>query len=200
LDEENPKQAKPQEQEIDRYVRQFQSSKDASEAWDRFAQLDREQRENSFREFDPTGAKRAAYRRVYGKECPNLFALESGAGSGKPSRTTADELGADNTPASSVDLNKTGENVKVVDITTTRQVSRANCNPPAFPNRAKWLIAQIHARAWNKHDLSRHRGPDHKTVQKILDGAAVREEILEKVANALSIKGAAISLQDIPPD
>lgn len=113
MNDENPKGPKPQEHEIERYVREFQFGKDTDEAWGRFVQLDREQRENSFREFDPTGAKRAAYRRVYGKECPNLFALESGAGSRKPSRTTADELGARTAPAASSERqNETRTNIE----------------------------------------------------------------------------------------
>lgn len=57
---------------------------------------------------------------------------------------------------------------------------------PQFPNRASWLRERLRERSWNKHDLSRQRGPDCKTVQKILDGQRVREDVLEKLATALS--------------
>jgi hypothetical protein len=47
--------------------------------------------------------------------------------------------------------------------------------------------------------LSRQGGPDHKTVQKILDGFSIREDVLKKVADGLSNKGK-VSLLDIPRD
>lgn len=79
-------------------------------------------------------------------------------------------------------------------------------NPePQFPNRASWLKLRLQERSWNKHDLSRHGGPDCKTVQKILDGQRIREEGLEKVATALSKaptskKLPTVTLLDIPQD
>ena len=69
---------------------------------------------------------------------------------------------------------------------------------PSFPKRAAWLAERLHERSWNKHDLSRERGPDHKTVQKILDGLAVREDVLDKVANGLSAKKGKVNVVDIP--
>lgn len=76
---------------------------------------------------------------------------------------------------------------------------------PQFPKRAVWLKARLGERAWNKHDLARYRGPDHKTVQKVLDGFAVREEVLQKVADGLSKgkvhgKSVDVSVVDIPQD
>jgi hypothetical protein len=72
-----------------------------------------------------------------------------------------------------------------------------------FPVRALWLKERLDERAWNKHDVSRHSGPNHKSVQKILDGYSVREDLLEKLANALSQssssqKRSAVNILDIP--
>jgi hypothetical protein len=69
-----------------------------------------------------------------------------------------------------------------------------------FPKRASWLSGHLRERAWNKHDLFRQGGPEHKTTQKILDGLAVREDVLEKVAGALSKKVGTVNLLDIPLD
>jgi hypothetical protein len=71
---------------------------------------------------------------------------------------------------------------------------------PQFPNRASWLKDRLRERSWNKHDLARQRGPDHKTAQKVLDGLSVREDVLEKLAIALSKKGTKVTLLNIPPD
>lgn len=70
---------------------------------------------------------------------------------------------------------------------------------PRFPNRASWLKDRLRERSWSKHDLSRERGPAHKTVQKVLDGLPVREDILQKIAEALSKRGA-VTVLDIPQD
>jgi hypothetical protein len=48
--------------------------------------------------------------------------------------------------------------------------------PAAFPNRATWLRKQLKARAWNRNDLHRQRGPDPKTIDKILHGEKIRED------------------------
>jgi hypothetical protein len=70
-----------------------------------------------------------------------------------------------------------------------------------FLNRAKWLADRLRERGWDKNDLSRQRGPDRKTVQKILDGLPVREDVLEKVAVALASKcGGQVELIEIPND
>jgi hypothetical protein len=74
---------------------------------------------------------------------------------------------------------------------------------PEFPDRAAWLRLRLRERGWNKHDVSRKGGPDRKSVQKILDGRRVREDLLDKVAQALSkapvsMKLPAVNLLDIP--
>ena len=71
---------------------------------------------------------------------------------------------------------------------------------PRFPRRAAWLQERFDQRAWNRNDPRRQRGPDPKTVDKILRGEAVREDVLEKLANALSRKHAKVQLLDIPKD
>jgi hypothetical protein len=69
---------------------------------------------------------------------------------------------------------------------------------PEFPTRALWLADRLRERSWNKNDVASHNGPDRKTVQKILDGYAVREDVLEKLANALSQKRSTVEVLDIP--
>lgn len=71
---------------------------------------------------------------------------------------------------------------------------------PDLQKRAAWLLKRLAERAWNKHDLFRQGGPDHKSTQKILDGRKVREDVLEKVADALSKKHSKVSVLDIPQD
>jgi hypothetical protein len=66
------------------------------------------------------------------------------------------------------------------------------------PARAAWLKDRLSERAWNASDPHRQRGPDRKTIQKILRGEAVRDDVLEKLANALSKKFAKVELLDIP--
>jgi hypothetical protein len=69
---------------------------------------------------------------------------------------------------------------------------------PDFPKRAAWLRERLAERAWNRNDPLRFRGPDPKTVDKILRGEAVREDVLEKLATALSKKGGGVNLLNIP--
>jgi hypothetical protein len=69
-----------------------------------------------------------------------------------------------------------------------------------FPKRATWLKQRLKERSWDHNDPIRHNGPDRKTVLKILDGEKVREDVLEKLANALSSKGQKVSPLDIPSD
>jgi hypothetical protein len=81
--------------------------------------------------------------------------------------------------------------------------ARSKADEPKFPDRATWLNERLRERGWNKHDVSRQGGPDHKTVQKILDGERVREDALEKMALALSkVSGSkklpTVNLLDIP--
>lgn len=84
---------------------------------------------------------------------------------------------------------------------------RATSEPdeePQFSKRALWLAERLQERSWNKHDVSRNRGPDHKTVQKILEGKAVREDMLDKLARALSearvrhLPNPTVTVLDIP--
>jgi hypothetical protein len=69
----------------------------------------------------------------------------------------------------------------------------------AFPKRASWLKARLRERSWNKHDVGRHNGPDHKTVQKVLDGRHVREDVLLKLADALSAAPGSLKLPSVKP-
>ncbi len=61
-------------------------------------------------------------------------------------------------------------------------------DPSRLYRRAGWLADRLQERNWSKHDVSRHNGPDHKTVQKILDGDPVRADVLGRLAHALSTK------------
>jgi hypothetical protein len=69
-----------------------------------------------------------------------------------------------------------------------------------FPKRSEWLRARLAERSWNRNDPLRHRGPDPKTIDRILAGKAVREDVLEKLANALSKKFTKVTVLDIPQD
>jgi len=69
-----------------------------------------------------------------------------------------------------------------------------------FPNRASWLSLRLRERAWDHNDPWRHSGPDRKTVDKILAGQRVREDVLEKLCIALSAKNGKVQLLDIPND
>jgi hypothetical protein len=68
------------------------------------------------------------------------------------------------------------------------------------PKRAAWLSERLQERSWNKHDPLRQGGPDPKTVQKILNGFAVRPDVLEKLAKALGQKHSKVNVLDIPQD
>lgn len=69
-----------------------------------------------------------------------------------------------------------------------------------FPRRATWLRQRLKERGWNQNDPIRHNGPDRKTVIKILHGEPVREDMLEKLAHALSSKVTKVLPEDIPSD
>jgi hypothetical protein len=68
--------------------------------------------------------------------------------------------------------------------------------------RASWLKQRMGERGWTKHDISRQRGPDHKTVQKVLNGYRVGEAVLERIAFALNSKREfpSVSILDFPSD
>jgi hypothetical protein len=67
-----------------------------------------------------------------------------------------------------------------------------------FPQRAAWLRQRLAEREWDHNDPPKHRGPDRKTVLKILDGGDVRESVLESLAESLSKKHSNVGLLEIP--
>jgi hypothetical protein len=69
-----------------------------------------------------------------------------------------------------------------------------------FPRRAVWLKDRLLERGWSNSDPSGHHGPDRKTVQKILRGEAVRNDVLQKLADALSQRYGKVNALDIPQD
>lgn len=69
---------------------------------------------------------------------------------------------------------------------------------PQFPERALWLHERLLERGWSTSDPYSHRGPDRKTVEKILRGEKVRNDVLEKLAEALSKKHGKVKVLDIP--
>jgi hypothetical protein len=71
---------------------------------------------------------------------------------------------------------------------------------PRFPRRASWLRDRLLERGWSNSDPYDYRGPDRKTIEKILRGNAVRNDVLEKLAVALSAKHAEVSVLGIPQD
>jgi hypothetical protein len=88
----------------------------------------------------------------------------------------------------------------------SRKVSTAGRIPDTFEadapflRRAAWLQTRLLERSWNKHDPKRQRGPDPKTIDRILLGKAVREDVLEKLAKCLSTKCGKVTTLDIPQD
>ena len=73
----------------------------------------------------------------------------------------------------------------------------ADVGPP-FPARASWLRDRLLERGWGNSDPSEYEGPDRKTVQKLLRGEAVRNDVLQKLADALSQRHAKVNVLDIP--
>ena len=71
---------------------------------------------------------------------------------------------------------------------------------PLLKARSAWLYDRLKERAWEKHDIKRHDGPEHKTVQKILDGRSVRADALQRLADSLSKKHSKVNPADIPED
>jgi len=69
-----------------------------------------------------------------------------------------------------------------------------------FPARVLWLNSQLRERGWGKSDPYKHGGPDRKTVEKILRGEPVRNDVLEKLAESLSKKKGSVNVLDIPQD
>lgn len=71
---------------------------------------------------------------------------------------------------------------------------------PTFLGRASWLADRLRERSWNKNDCGRFGGPDRKTIQKILDGFPIREDVLEKLAKSLSKQYSKLGVLNIPQD
>ena len=69
-----------------------------------------------------------------------------------------------------------------------------------FQARTAWLKDRLAERAWNRNHPAKHGGPDPKTIDKILAGRDVREDVLEKLATALSKKRKKVDLTEIPRD
>jgi DNA-binding Xre family transcriptional regulator len=63
-----------------------------------------------------------------------------------------------------------------------------------------WLKDRLLERGWSNSDPAEYVGPDRKTVQKILRGEAVRNDVLQKLAGALSQKHGKVDVLDIPQD
>jgi hypothetical protein len=72
--------------------------------------------------------------------------------------------------------------------------------PTRFPKRAEWLKRELYARGWTAEDVRKWGGPDAKTVRKILQGTSVREDVLSRLAEALSSspKFRPVRTEDIP--
>jgi len=68
----------------------------------------------------------------------------------------------------------------------------------AFPRRASWLKERLLERGFSTSDPSKYGGPDRKTIEKILRGGSVRNDVLEKLADALSKKGGKVGVLDFP--
>ena len=71
-------------------------------------------------------------------------------------------------------------------------------NDEPYRRRAEWLKHRLLERGWSTSDPYRQRGPDRKTVQKIIRGKPVRNDVLENLAEALSKKHGKVSVLDIP--
>jgi hypothetical protein len=86
----------------------------------------------------------------------------------------------------------------VADLIEGKAPRRATMKQARYPVRAAWLQARLAERNWNKHDLARYGGPDHKTTQKVLASIDVQDGVLQKIAQGLSESGAKVSLTEIP--
>jgi hypothetical protein len=69
-----------------------------------------------------------------------------------------------------------------------------------FHVRASWLKARLLERGWSNSDPAGFDGPDRKTIQKILRGESVRNDVLQKLADALSKRHGKVNVLEIPQD
>jgi hypothetical protein len=68
-----------------------------------------------------------------------------------------------------------------------------------FLNRASWLKERLLERGWSHSDPSKFGGPDRKSIEKIIRGEPVGNNVLEKLAKALSSqKLTKVTVFDIP--
>src|ERR1039458_6579259 len=111
-----------------------------------------------------------------------------------PSKTATPQPGGPTTRADSQKQSHEAE--RTVD-TAGRSGARAETT---FPARALWLKDRLLERGWSNSDPAEYVGPDRKTVQKILRGEAVRNDVLQKLAGALSQKHGKVDVLDIPQD
>ena len=88
--------------------------------------------------------------------------------------------------------------IRLVDVRGVAQPGRAPGSGPG----GRWFESTRPDHLTLSDSFKRQDGPDHKTVQKILDGKAVREDILGKLATALSNdkRFPTVDVRDIPQD
>ncbi len=91
-------------------------------------------------------------------------------------------------------------NVPAKEVGITRKRDNPTRPSSRFPTRASWLRGRLLERGWSNADPSEYGGPDRKTIEKILRGEAVRNDVLEKLAYALAKKHAKLSVVDVPQD
>jgi len=71
---------------------------------------------------------------------------------------------------------------------------------PKLLKRGLWLKERLLERGWSNSDPANYGGPDRKTIERILRSEAVRNDVLEKLAEALSKRHAKVSVLEIPQD
>ena len=127
----------------------------------------------------------------------NRFRFHSVTAEGEaasPSKPTTPQAGGPATRAHAQEQSQEAE--RTVD-SAVRSGARAETT---FPARASWLKDRLLERGWGNSDPAAYDGPDRKTVQKILRGEAVRNDVLQKLADALSQKHGKVDVLDIPQD
>ena len=127
----------------------------------------------------------------------NRFRFHSVTAEGEaasPSKPTTPQAGGPATRAHAQEQSQEAE--RTVD-SAVRSGARAETT---FPARASWLKDRLLERGWGNSDPAAYDGPDRKTVQKILRGEAVRNDVLQKLAGALSQKHGKVDVLDIPQD
>jgi hypothetical protein len=88
-------------------------------------------------------------------------------------------------------------------VAATETPARSTVNPGkknGMLRRSEWLESRLLERGWSHSDSAKYCGPDRKTIEKIIRGESVRNDVLEKLAVALSKKFAVVKVLDIPRD